>query len=527
MDVDGDGVPAGIDCNDDDATVGAASAEVCDGVDNDCDGLVDEDVCGDPCQSDDDCDDDDACTVDTCSSGECSYTGLTRVDMDGDGLIDDCDDDTDGDGVPDADDCDPNDASIGAGTPEACDGLDNDCDGQVDEGVCGDPCTSDADCGDADACTDDSCVDGECMYDPIIGVDLDGDGLPDACEPDGDEDGVIDDDDNCPEDFNEAQLDADGDGIGNVCDQDADGDGSPKDEDCNDLDPSVSPDTIETCDGLDNDCDGQIDEDACDVNACGGAGLGCDDDNACTVNDTCWDGLCLGEPLDCDDGNPCSADMCDPTAGCANVTPSETCNDGVDNDCDGAVDEGCAVAPAAIAIELLWDTPGDPDQSDQGPEAGADLDLHYAHPNAASETDNDGDGIPDPWFDGLWDTFWFNPAPEWEGFGAAASGPTVDIDDTDGAGPEFINHMSPDPNLTYRIGVHYWNDHEYGDSEATVRIYVDGLIAMEVTLEGLQHRDLWEVATITGAGEIELIEAADGGMKIIADYDNPAFVGAP
>ena len=43
--------------------------------------------------------------------------------------------DTDGDGVPDVDDCDPSDASVYPGAPELADGLDNDCDGVVDEGT--------------------------------------------------------------------------------------------------------------------------------------------------------------------------------------------------------------------------------------------------------------------------------------------------------------------------------------------------------------------------------------------------------
>ena len=46
-----------------------------------------------------------------------------------------------------------------------------------------------------------------------------------------------------------------------VADVDADGDGYTAAEDCNDNDASVFPSAIETCDGIDNDCDGTIDED--------------------------------------------------------------------------------------------------------------------------------------------------------------------------------------------------------------------------------------------------------------------------
>ncbi len=60
-------------------------------------------------------------------------------------------------------------------------------------------------------------------------VDLDGDGVGDACDPliDRDGDGVADDSDNCPSDANSDQTDTDGDGIGDACDDfnDSDGDG--------------------------------------------------------------------------------------------------------------------------------------------------------------------------------------------------------------------------------------------------------------------------------------------------------------
>ena len=42
---------------------------------------------------------------------------------------------------------------------------------------------------------------------------------------------------------------------------DCDGDGYDADEDCDDTDATVYPDAIEVCDGIDNDCDSEIDED--------------------------------------------------------------------------------------------------------------------------------------------------------------------------------------------------------------------------------------------------------------------------
>ena len=55
------------------------------------------------------------------------------------------------------------------------------------------------------------------------------------------------------------QEDLDGDGIGDVCDEDADGDGALFGEDCDDTDPLQAPGMRELCDGIDNNCDGAVD----------------------------------------------------------------------------------------------------------------------------------------------------------------------------------------------------------------------------------------------------------------------------
>ena len=60
-------------------------------------------------------------------------------------------------------------------------------------------------------------------------------------------------------------------------------------------------------------------------------GTQCDDENACTTNDTCQSGVCMGELVDCDDDNPCTVDTCNPATGCVhtsvtNGTPCETGN---------------------------------------------------------------------------------------------------------------------------------------------------------------------------------------------------------
>jgi len=129
----------------------------------------------------------------------------------------------------------------------------------------------------------------------------------------------------------------------------------------------------DTCDGVDNDCDGTIDEDGCtDHNACTtgdvcsngtckpGAKLSCDDNNpctddscdagskiqpgagclhttnsaacddgsVCTKGESCGGGKCVGKPIDCDDKNECTDDKCDPKAGCQSVLKAGPCDDG-------------------------------------------------------------------------------------------------------------------------------------------------------------------------------------------------------
>jgi hypothetical protein len=169
----------------------------------------------------------------------------------------------------------------------------------------------------------------------------------------------------------------------------------------------------------------------------------------------------------------------------------------------------------AIHVELLWHTPNDPDQADEGPEAGADLDLHFVHPFAQGY-DIDGDGTPDGYFDNPFDTFWFNDTPEWGSLDPAVDdNPSLDRDDTDGAGPENLNLNMPQDGLTYKVGVHYWADHGFGASDATVRIYLQQVLVFEQTLEGLTDCDLWEVAKISWpSGQITPITNASGQPKV-------------
>ena len=209
----------------------------------------------------------------------------------------------------------------------------------------------------------------------------------------------------------------------------------------------------------------------------------------------------------------CGNDQCGGT--CGECAEAEYCS--VDGQC---------IAPAedAIVLHVVWDTPLDPNQTDEGPDAGADMDLHFTHPNA-SWADIDEDGTPEPWFDQVWDCFWFNPAPEWVlGDPAADDDPSLDLDDTDGAGPEIVSLGVPEDGTTYRIGVHYWNDHDFGMSAASVKIFLYGDLVTTIGPVDLVDSDMWDVATIQWpSGVITPVVDDDGQPAITPGYDDPLF----
>jgi DNA-binding beta-propeller fold protein YncE len=114
-------------------------------------------------------------------------------------------------------------------------------------------------------------------------------------------------------------------------------------------DCSAAKPQAEVCNGADDDCDGQTDENAggalcddgkpCTADTCGGS-EGCKsaplegpcdaDGSVCTTGDSCQGGVCVaGAALVCDDGNPCSDDGCDKAQGCVATWPAgKPCDDG-------------------------------------------------------------------------------------------------------------------------------------------------------------------------------------------------------
>jgi CSLREA domain-containing protein len=416
-DADGDGEPialcGGADCDDTDPAVYPGAPEICDGLDNNCDGSVpanEADADGDGfliCEGD--CDDTDPAV----------YPGAPEIC---DGLDNDCDGgvpaneaDADGDGLLICEgDCDDTNPAVYPGAPEICDGLDNDCDGSVpanEADADGDGFMAcEGDCDDADP------TQAPGMLEQCNGADDDCNGSVPATESDADGDGFMVCEGDCddadptqapglPELCNGADDDCNGLLPAGEADLDADG-VMVCEGDCDDLDPATYPGAEELCDGADNDCDGIVPPEELDADGDGMRGCegDCDDGDASIhllAPEICADGVdqdCDGADdtgLDADgDGwTDCDGD-CDDSDSSVNPGSSETCN-GVDDDCDGALgsDEVDEDSDGVMVCEGDCDD-REPSVSPDASEIcdGVDSDCDGVLP--ADEADLDGDGVP-------------------------------------------------------------------------------------------------------------------------------------
>jgi hypothetical protein len=262
------------DCDDADPDHHPATPELCNGLDDNCDGWVDDD------EADLDGDGELACATD-CDDldGDRGWTAsewCNELDDDCDGAVDEGDDD-DGDGWPawscvqEEVDCEDWDDRVFPGAQELCNRRDDDCDGVRDNGVEVPVWYFDAD-GDGYAVTGASTTT-DCEPDSYWSARQTGDcndnrdwihpNAPELCNLlDDDCDGLIDDGWSNPV---RRYLDQDGDGHGRASSSavgcgDAPG-YSPTSDDCDDTNASVSPSAVEVDNGGDDDCDELIDED--------------------------------------------------------------------------------------------------------------------------------------------------------------------------------------------------------------------------------------------------------------------------
>jgi hypothetical protein len=344
LDADGDGYPEGTDCDDSDSSSYPDAIEVCDGADNDCDGLVDGDdedlVDGTTYYQDSDEDGFGKTGVEVvaCALPDgYSENDLDCLDSNGyinpdadelcdDNLDNDCDTEVDEDDAVDADvwyvdddrddygtkettyaceqperyaaqpgDCDDTEPSVNPGAVEYCDGLDNDCDTRID------------------------------IDDPDI------------------------------TNLRTWYKDEDGDGHGNVdivtyaCTAPSGYVGD--DDDCNDDDDTISPSSPEICDDKDNNCDKLFDEDDPSLTDALSWYADSDDDSFGDLDDSV--DACsqpsgyVSDSTDCDDGEE---DV--------NPDAEEVCDD-VDADCDGYT----YCMPSLDEAELILTGASDNDRS--------------------------------------------------------------------------------------------------------------------------------------------------------------------
>lgn len=160
-----------------------------------------------------------------------------------------------------------------------------------------------------------------------------------------------------------------------------------------------------------------------------------------------------------------------------------------------------AVPQEGIRVELIWDHPE------------SDVDLHFIRGNQFCTC---GMGVPGADSDVHYrcrEGDWYPETP--------AANPVLDVDDRSGFGPEVVLMREPEsiPQDRFIVAVHYFNDkrttssYPTSTSNATVRIFISGLLVAEFDQALLQTGDLWEVAAIDWpSGEIQEAGAVREGV---------------
>ena len=416
VDADGDGFFDGEDCDDADASVSPAATEVCDGIDNDCDGEIDEGVT-DTWYADADAD----------SYGDPTSSEEACEPPEG--------------AVANANDCDDTTASVNPTATERCNGVDDDCDGAIDEDVqsvwyadrdgdgFGDPDATVEDCDPPSGAVDNAadCDDRAATVNPAA---------DEVCNAiDDDCDGTID---QGASDAPTWYIDGDGDGYGDpsqaVVSCDAPPGAVANATDCDDRDVDIHPAADEVCNGVDDNCDGLIDDDDPSLDASTGTTWYADGDADGYGDATNTTRACsqpsgfTGDGTDCDD----SAATVHPTA-------TEACN-GVDDDCDGLTDDDDPSLDPSTASTWYVDDDGDGygdaaqatqacsqpsgwvgDSSDCNDAAAS---IHPGMAEVCNSVDDDCDGLTDdddPGLDASTRATWYDDS-DGDGFGDASAG---------------------------------------------------------------------------------------------------------
>jgi uncharacterized protein YfaP (DUF2135 family) len=125
-----------------------------------------------------------------------------------------------------------------------------------------------------------------------------------------------------------------------------------------------------------------------------------------------------------------------------------------------------------VLVELVWDSPI------------ADLDLHMLAPDGA--------------FGGVLDCFYGNKYPDWGEPGNPLDDPVFKRDDLKGFGPEIVGYANPIEG-TFTLLVDFFAAHTPSGREptnATIRIFIDGLLEAELVKRLEAQGEQWNVATI-------------------------------